>query len=186
MTTDTVRVLGFSGSLRKGSYNSATLRAALDLCPPGVTLDTFDIAPIPLYNEDVYKKGFPEPVQRLREAIAAADAVLIVSPEYNFSMPGVLKNAIDWVSRPPSQPFDGKPVGIIGASPGMLGTARMQYHLRQTLVSLNALTVNKPEVMITRCSDKFDADGNLTDDKTREMITRLLTALRDWTGQVKG
>lgn len=110
----TVRVFGFAGSLRKGSYNRMALRAAGDLLPPGMTLETFDLTPIPPYNEDVRALGFPAPVQEFRDRIAAADALLIVTPEYNYSMPGVLKNAIDWASRPPSQPFDGKPVAIMG------------------------------------------------------------------------
>ncbi|HYD30958.1 MAG TPA: NAD(P)H-dependent oxidoreductase [Azospirillaceae bacterium] len=182
---DSVRILGISGSLRKGSYNTAALNAAIHLCPEGVTIEVFDIAAIPLYNEDVREQGLPDPVQRFRDRLAASDAVLFVSPEYNYSMPGVLKNAIDWASRPPNPPFDGKPVAIMGASPGMLGTARMQYHLRQSLVFLNALPVNKPEVMISNCGTKFDAEGNLTDAKTREMITRLLTALADWTRRLR-
>lgn len=110
----TVRVLGFAGSLRKGSYNRMALRAAGELLPGGMSLETFDLAPIPLYNEDVRAMGFPAPVQEFRDKIAAADALLIVTPEYNYSVPGVLKNAIDWASRPPEQPFDGKPVGDHG------------------------------------------------------------------------
>ena len=117
----TVRVFGFAGSLRKSSYNRMALRAAGDLLPPGMTLETFDLAPIPPYNEDVRALGFPAPVQEFRDRIAAADALLIVTPEYNYSMPGVLKNAIDWASRPPSQPFDGKPVGHHGGKPGHAG-----------------------------------------------------------------
>src|ERR1700688_2330826 len=139
-----VRVLGICGSLRKGSYNRMGLNAAAELLPPGMTLETFDIAPIPLYNEDVRAAGFPKPVEELRAKILAADALLFATPEYNFSMPGVLKNAIDWASRPPDQPFNAKPVAIMGASPGPVGTGRAQYHLRQSCVFLNMLPVNKP------------------------------------------
>jgi chromate reductase len=176
-SSDKVRVLGFSGSLRKGSYNTAALRAAVALAPADVEIETFDIAPIPLYNEDVRAQGFPEPVRRFRAKIAAADAVLIVTPEYNYSVPGVLKNAIDWASRPPDQPFNDKPVAVMGASPGMLGSARAQYHLRQSLVFLNAHPVNKPEVMIAAANTRFDEAGNLTDEPTKTFIRQLLEAL---------
>lgn len=175
-----IRILGISGSLRKESFNTASLRAALQLLPEGAAIDIFDLAPIPMYNEDVRQQGYPEPVQRLRDQIAAADALLIVSPEYNYSIPGPLKNAIDWASRPPNQPFDGKPIAIMGASPGMIGTARSQYHLRQVFISLNGMLLNKPEVMISAAHTKFDAQGNLTDEATREYIKNLLSALVDW------
>ena len=181
----TVRVFGFAGSLRKGSYNRMALRAAGDLLPPGMTLETFDLTAIPPYNEDVRALGFPAPVQEFRDRIAAADALLIVTPEYNYSMPGVLKNAIDWASRPPSQPFDGKPVAIMGASPGMLGTARAQYHLRQSCVFLNMHLLNRPEVMIARCQERFDAEGRLVDEKTRQIVAQLLAALGDWTRRLR-
>ena len=117
----TVRILGIAGSLRRGSFNAATLRAAQELAPAGMTIESFDIAPIPLYNEDVRQQGFPAPVEDLRARIKAADGLLIVTPEYNYSIPGVLKNAIDWASRPPEQPFDGKPIGVMGASAGTIG-----------------------------------------------------------------
>lgn len=180
-----VRILGISGSLRKASYNTAALRAAQQLLPPDTTLDIFDIASIPMYNDDVREQGWPAPVQALREAIANADAILLSSPEYNYSIPGVLKNAIDWASRPPSQPFDGKPIAIMGATPGAIGTARMQYHLRQVFVFLNGMVLNKPEVMIGAANAKFDADGNLTDQATREHLQKMLAALVDWTRRLK-
>ena len=176
-----IKVLGFAGSLRKESYNRMALRAAEELLPDGMTLAIFDITPIPLYNEDVRQAGFPPPVQEFRDKIAAADALLIVTPEYNYSMPGVLKNAIDWASRPPDQPFDGKPVAIMGASPSMLGTGRAQYHLRQSCVFLNMFPLNRPEVMIAQAQNKFDDQGRLTDDATRKFIGDLLVALADWT-----
>src|SRR5579859_2585336 len=125
------KVLGIAGSLRKGSYNKLALRAAVELKPADMEIESFDIAPIPLYDEDLRERGFPPVVQDLREKIRSADALLIVTPEHNYSMPGVLKNAIDWASRPPQQPLNGKPAAIMGASTGRLGTARAQYHLRQ-------------------------------------------------------
>ena len=182
---ESINVLGISGSLRRKSYNTGALRAAIQLAPAGMTIETFDIAGIPLYNEDVKEQGFPAAVERLRAKIAAADALLIVTPEYNYSIPGVLKNAIDWASRPPSQPFDGKPIAIMGASPGAFGTARAQYHLRQSFVFLNGCIVNKPEVMIGSAATRFDDQGNLTDEPTRERIRNLLAALADWTRRLK-
>jgi chromate reductase, NAD(P)H dehydrogenase (quinone) len=176
----TVRILGIAGSLRRGSFNVATLRTAQELAPSGVTIDIFDITPIPLYNEDVRQQGFPTPVEDLRARIKSADGLLIVTPEYNYSIPGVLKNAIDWASRPPEQPFDGKPIGLMGASGGMFGTGRAQYHLRQCFVFLNGLVMNRPEVMIPAAQTKFDADGKLTDQPTRDFITAHLTAFKAW------
>ena len=177
--------LGISGSLRKKSYNTAALHAAQQLLPEGVAMETLDLAAIPIYNDDVREQGFPPPVERLRGKIAAADAVLIVTPEYNYSVPGMLKNAIDWASRPPNQPFDGKPVAIMGASPGVIGTARAQYHLRQSFVFLNACVLNKPEVMIGSAATRFDAQGNLTDEATRGFIKALLVSLADWTRRLR-
>lgn len=173
--------LGISGSLRARSYNTALLRTAVELAPAGVRIEPFGLAEIPIYNEDVREGGFPPPVEALRERIRAADALLIVTPEYNYSIPGVLKNAIDWASRPPTQPFEDKPIALMGASPGMLGSARAQYHLRQSFVYLNAHILNRPEIMVGSASTRFDDHLRLTDDNTREMIINLLTGLRDWT-----
>ena len=181
-----MKVLGISGSLRKGSFNSAALRAAQGLAPEGMTIDTAEIGDIPLYNEDLRSAGVPPSVERLRGQIAAADALLFVSPEYNFSVPGVLKNAIDWASRPPNQPFNEKPLAIMGASGGPLGTARGQYHLRQVLYGLNAYVLNKPEVFIGQAGTKFDEAGNLTDQTTKDFIGKLLVALAAWTERVRG
>jgi chromate reductase len=183
---ETINILGISGSLRKGSYNRMALRMAQKLVPPGATLETFDIAPIPLYNEDVKAAGFPPSVQDLRNKIAAADALLLVTPEYNYSIPGVLKNAIDWASRPPNQPFNEKPIAIMGASPGMLGSARAQYHLRQCFVFLNATLINKPEVMIAAANTKFNEAGELTDEAARKLIGELLQSLVTWVKRFKG
>jgi chromate reductase len=170
-------VLGLSGSLRQKSFNSALLRAAIALVPPGMTITPGSFAPFPLYNADVQAKGFPEPVQTLAKQIRDADAVLIVSPEYNYSIPGGLKNAIDWVSRVDKQPFDGKLIAIMGASPGRIGTARMQYHLRQSFVFLNSIVLNRPEVMVANATAMFDDQGNLTDEATRKLVGDLLKAL---------
>ena len=184
--TAPLHILGISGSLRKKSFNTAALRAAQELLPPGMTMEVFDLAPIPIYNEDVREQGFPEPVQQLRAKIAEADALLIVSPEYNYSIPGPLKNALDWASRPPDQPFDGKPIAIMGASPGGIGTARAQYHLRQLFVFLNGMVLNRPEVMIATAHTKVDEQGRLTDAASREHIGKLLHALADWTECLRG
>jgi chromate reductase, NAD(P)H dehydrogenase (quinone) len=180
-----MKVLGFSGSLRVGSFNSAALRIAKELAPDGMTIETFDLAPIPLYNEDVREKGFPPPVADFRARIKAADALLICSPEYNYSTSGVLKNAIDWASRPPDQPFDGKPIALLSASPSFTGGARAQYHLRQIFVYLNPWILNKPEVMISSAHTKFDQSGKLTDDKVREQIKGLLDALKAFTERLR-
>ncbi len=171
--------LGISGSLRQQSLNTAALRACQQALPPGVTMSLFDISAIPLYNDDVYRQGFPAPVQQLREQIQAADAVVIATPEYNYSVPGVLKNAIDWASRPPLQPFDGKPIALIGATPGGLGTSRSQYHLRQVFVYLNGQLLNRPEVFISGAQNKFDQDGKLTDTATAELLGKMLVALSE-------
>ena len=180
-----LKVLGIAGSLRKGSYNKLALRAAMELKPADMEIESFDITPIPPYDEDVRERGFPAAVEELREKIRAADALLIVTPEYNYSMPGVLKNAIDWASRPPAQPFDDKPVAIMGASAGRLGTARAQYHLRQTAVYLNMNLLNKPEVMIAGAAGAFDASGRLTDEGARKLIAELLVNLAGWTARLK-
>ncbi len=178
--SESIRILGISGSLRKASTNTGLLRAAADLLPEGMTLETFDLAPIGPYNEDVRAEGFPGPAQKLREAIASADGVLFASPEYNYSVTGVLKNAIDWASRPPEQPFDGKPVAIMGATMGLAGTARAQYHLRQMGVALNWHAMNRPEIMVAHSGGKFDAEGNLTDEETRKHLAKFLEAFRTW------
>jgi chromate reductase len=181
-----IRVLGISGSLRKGSYNTSLLRAASELLPEDMTLETFDLSPIPLYNEDVRALGFPEPVRELRERIANADALLFATPEYNYSVSGVLKNAIDWASRPPNPPLDSKPVAIMGATTGYFGTARAQLHLRQICVYCNMLPLNKPEVLVMRAQDKFDTSGRLVDETTRGFVRDILVALANWTTRLRG
>lgn len=179
-----MKILGIVGSLRSKSYNKMAMLAAGEMLPEGVTLEIAEIGDIPLYNGDVEAAGqIPEPVTRLKGQIAAADAVLIASPEYNYSIPGALKNALDWASRQGS-PLIGKPAAIMGVSTGTLGTARMQYHLRQVLVSQNMLTINKPEVFINQAASKFDAEGRLTDETTRQMVGQLVQALIDWTNRL--
>ena len=183
--TSKLSILGFAGSLRQGSYNKIILRAAQEMVPSGAHLEIFDIAGIPLFNQDLEK----EPAEKVREfkaALRAADALLIATPEYNYSMPGVLKNALDNASRPyGDNALDGKPVAIMGASVGMLGTARAQYHLRQCCVTLNMYPLNAPEVMVAQAQNKIDDQGRLTDQKTREFVAQLLEALVAWTLKLK-
>jgi chromate reductase len=174
-----MKVLGICGSLRKGSYNAMALRAAQKLVPQGMTLDIADISQIPLYNDDVRLAGEPAAVAALKAQIRAADAVLLATPEYNFSIPGVLKNTLDWMSRPPEPPFDGKVVALMGASPGPVGTARVQYDLRKVLVFMNAFTVNKPEVFISNSASRFNAEGELTDEATAKFIGDLLVSVQN-------
>ncbi|WP_394833181.1 NAD(P)H-dependent oxidoreductase [Pendulispora rubella] len=178
--SSTFRVLGIAGSLRKQSFNRALLRTAIELAPSSLTFETAEWGDIPLYDADVEAAGRPESVLRLRAQIAAADALLIATPEYNYSIPGGLKNAIDWASRPPEQPFHGKPLGLIGASGGDGGTMRSQYHWRQVAVFLNLQTLNKPEIFVRRGADKFDAAGNLTDEATRKALTQYLQSFAEW------
>jgi chromate reductase len=176
-----LKILGFAGSLRKGSYNKALLNAALEMLPENVELEIFDLEGIPLYNQDM-EREYPEKVREFKKKLREADALLIATPEYNYSVPGVLKNAIDCASRPfGDNSFDGKPVGIMSASIGMLAGARAQYHLRQSLVFLNTFPLNRPEVMVPFAADKVDGSGRLTDEKTREKIKELLESLAAWT-----
>jgi chromate reductase, NAD(P)H dehydrogenase (quinone) len=176
-----ISVLGICGSLRKGSFNMAALNTAIELKPAGMQVTVADISQIPLYNEDVYAQGFPPPVETLRQQIKAADALLFACPEYNYSMTGVLKNAIDWASRPPDQPFAGKPCAILGAAAGLAGSARAQSDLRRSMVFLDLHPLSQPEVLIFQAHTKFDANGKLTDDVARGLIGRLMTALYGWT-----
>ena len=166
------------GSLRKASYNAAVARALPALAPAGVTIQPLgSIGELPIYNADIQAEGFPAPVLAMGEAIAKADGMIFVTPEYNYSLPGGLKNAIDWLSRLPEQPFAGKPVAIQSGSPGVIGGARAQYHLRQMMVFLDATVLNKPEVMIGQIMTKVDATtGELTDEATRTFITTQLQA----------
>ncbi|MBB6018578.1 NADPH-dependent FMN reductase [Deinococcus radiopugnans] len=180
-----LKVLGVAGSLRRASYNRALLAAAQKLCPDGVTLDVFDLAPLPLYDQDLDTDAAPHAVQAFRDALWAADAMLIATPEYNHGIPGVLKNALDWASRPPQhQPLKGLPVAIMGATPSMWGTARAQAQLRQVLVFPSAVVMPQPEVLVANATGKFDAEGRLVDDATRSFVHGLMVALAAWTHQV--
>jgi chromate reductase len=180
-----ITVLGIAGSLRTASYNRAALRAARRLAPDGVALEIFDLDGIPPYNQDLEKEP-PAPVAALKGRVRAADAVLFCTPEYNYSVPGVLKNAIDWASRPHGDSaWQGKPVAVMGASVGALGTARAQYHLRQSFVFLNMYPVNQPEVMISNAAQRFDERGELTDETSARLIRQLLEALSAWTRRLR-
>ena len=174
----------FVGSLSSTSINRVLAKALISVAPDDLEFTEIPIRDLPLYSQD-YDADFPPAASALKQAIAAADAVLFVTPEYNRSIPGGLKNAIDWASRPyGDNAWEGKPAAIMGASPGILGTARAQYHLRLIMVFLNMFPINKPEVMIGNCAEKFDGDGNLTDEKTRSFIQKALISLVDWTVRI--
>lgn len=178
---DTLEVLGFAGSLRQGSLNRALLRAAAARAPAGLRIAPFELDAVPLYNGDVEARGEPPGVAAFKAAIQRADGVLMVTPEYNHGVPGVMKNAVDWASRPArGAPLGGKPVGIIGASPGITGTARGQSQLRQAFEFTNSHCMGQPELLVFRAHEKFDAAGELTDAKTAEMLVKYLEAFRDW------
>ncbi len=176
-----LRVLGFAGSLRRGSYNRALLRAAIELAPDDLAIDEFEIDEIPLYDADVEAQGDPAAVTVFKDAIRAADAILVVTPEYNYGLPGVLKNALDWASRPArDSPLNGKLAGIMGATPGRMGTTRAQLQLRQSFVFTETYAMLRPEVLVTGAREKFDADGRLADQATRDFVGRFLVAFADW------
>ena len=180
-----IRILGIAGSLRKGSYNLAALRAAQGLLPDGVSLAIFELDGIPLFNEDE-EKAPPPKVIEFKKQIREADALLFATPEYNYSIPGVLKNAIDWASRPyGDSAWTGKAGAIMGASVGSIATARAQYHLRQVCVFLNIYLLNQPEVMIGNASKRFDSSGNLTDEATIDHIRKMLVSLTEWTRRLR-
>ncbi len=184
--SEAVYILGFSGSLRQASFNTATLHAAQELKPPGMEIEIFDLALIPLYNGDVETAGYPPAVEQFKERIRASQGVLIVTPEYNYSISGVLKNALDWASRPlKDNPLARKPVAIMGAG-GMFGTVRAQLHLRQILVELNSYVLAKPEVMIMRPWEKFDPQLKLSDEKSRQQIQALLVEFQHWVQRLTG
>lgn len=182
MDSRPLTVLGIAGSLRRASLNRGLIRAAMEVAPSGIVVTGHDLGDIPLYNGDVEALGDPEPVAAFKRAIAAADALLIATPEYNHCVPGVLKNAIDWASRPArASVLTGKPMAIMGASPGRGGTARAQAHLRDGLAYTNGMVLPLPEVLVSQAGERFDADGNLTDPATGDEIHDLLVALAAWT-----
>lgn len=178
-----IRILGIAGSLRRGSLNRGLLHAARELAPPGMSIEIFDrLGELPPYNEDVDAAGKPEAVQALVDAVRAADGLLIATPEYNYSIPGLLKNAIDWVSRPPkTTPLKGKPAALMSASTGISGGMRAQYHLRQAFVFTETQAMLKPEVIIPKAMERFDADVRLVDESTRELVRGFLVSFGEWT-----
>ena len=174
-----IRLLGLCGSLRRASTNRALLRAVGECLPEGASLTIYDrLGDLPLFNSDL---GEPEPVVALKEAIAAADGLVFATPEFNYTITGVLKNAIEWASRPPSTtPLKGKPMAMVGASAGMSGSMRAQYHLRQILVYSDSPTLSQPEVLIPRAHERFDAEGRLVDESTRELLRKFGVAMIAW------
>lgn len=176
-----MRVVAIAGSLRKASYNKALLRAAQELAPERLQIEIHDLAGVPLYNEDVEAEGVPQAVLDLRQAIAAADGLLIATPEYNHGVPGVMKNAFDWLSRLPRKSvLQGKPTALMGASPGTTGTARGQSQLRQSFVFTDTPAMLQPEVLVGRAHERFDAEGRLTDQKVRDYLVLFLERFADW------
>ncbi|HET8724715.1 MAG TPA: NAD(P)H-dependent oxidoreductase [Anaeromyxobacteraceae bacterium] len=178
-------VLGIAGSLRRDSHNRALLRHAREIAPPGMAIRIWEgLGTIPLYDGDLEERGMPAPVEEMAGAIRAASAVLLVTPEYSQSIPGVLKNALDWAARPPGRsPFRGKVVAITGASPGALGTARAQMDLRRVLAAMGAIVVPGPEVLVSQADRKRDASGAYADEGTRKFLGRLLEELAAWTAR---
>ena len=176
-----LRVLGLCGSLRAGSLNRALLNASVRLAPAEMAIESFPLDELPFYNADVEARGDPPPVARLKAALQAADGLLIATPEYNYGIPGLLKNAIDWASRPPNHSvLNGKPAALMGASPGMGGTIRAQLQLRQAFVFTQTLVLLQPEVLIAKAGEKFSPDGQLTDETTRQIVSKMLLAFADW------
>jgi len=178
-------ILGIAGSLRKQSFNRALLRAAQELTPEGARMDIFELEGIPPFNQDEESTP-PAKVSDLKQQVRSADAILLVTPEYNYSVPGVLKNAIDWASRPyGDSAWNGKPVALMGATVGTVGTARAQYHLRQMFVFLNMYAVNQPEVMLSNAHKHFDQDGKLIDETAKKLMRQLLEELMSWTRRLQ-
>lgn len=181
MNGDTLRVLGLAGSLRSGSFNRALLRAARELAPDGMEIEIFELHDVPLYDFDVEQQGDPAPVEAFKRAIASHDALLVATPEYQHSIPGVLKNALDWASRPPgASVMNGKPAAILGATPGRAATARAQSDLRKVLAYSRTHLLQAPGVMIPNARSVFDDDLRLTDEDTRTKLRAMLEALDEW------
>lgn len=183
-----LRILGIAGSLRRGSYNRGLVRAAGEVLPPDTILEIYEgLGEIPPYNADVEQEGDPAPVRALKDRMRASDGLLIASPEYNYNVPGVLKNAIDWASRPPgpASALYHKPIALMGASTGNFGTARAQLSWRQTFLFTTSYVLLEPQVYVFHAADRFDADSNLKDDATKAFIKRLVNNLADWTRQLQ-
>ena len=172
-----LKLLGISGSLRAKSFNTAALQVVASVLPPATSFEIADISALPFYNADVEQHGFPAAVEMFRSKVRSADALVFAVPEYNFAIPGVLKNALEWLSRPPAPPANAKPCAMLGATVSPLGTARGQFNLRQICVSLNMIPVNTPHVDITSAVTKYDAEGRLTDPPARELIAKLVSEL---------
>jgi len=181
-----IKLLGISGSLRPQSYNSAALTVVGSVLPEGMEFEVASFDELPFYNADVEERGFPAAVESFRKKVAAADALIFAVPEYNFSVPGVLKNALEWLSRPPDPPTNGKPCAVFGASVSPLGTARGQFHFRHICVSLNMIPVNVPHVDITNAKTKFDAEGLLIDQASVDLIRQLVDDLWRLTMRLRG
>ena len=175
-----LHVIGIAGSLRAGSFNRGLLAAAPAIAPAGMTIEIADLRPIPFFDGDVEAAGLPPAVADLKARVRGAGALLIATPEYNYSVPGVLKNALDWLSRGPDSALAGKPAAVMGASPGGFGTVRAQLALRQVALGTNLLLLQRPEVHVAKAAEKFDAQGRLTDEGVRKNLAALLAALGDW------
>jgi chromate reductase, NAD(P)H dehydrogenase (quinone) len=178
-------IVGLCGSLRAASYNRMLMRLAEGVMPASMKLQALEWRDVPVFDADVLAKGMPPLVSALREQVRRADGILIVTPEYNFSIPGGLKNLIDWLSRGEDQPFAGKPAAILTASPGPVGGARVQYDLRKVLLFVNAMTLVKPEVFVGNVASKFNAEGECTDEMTRKFVTAQMAAFEAWIAAVK-
>jgi len=181
----TLDIVGLCGSLRAGSINRMALKLAGSVMPAGMALEIVELRDIPMFDGDLLAQGFPAPVQALRERLKRADGVVIATPEYNFSVPGMLKNAIDWASRGDDQPFSYMPVAVLSASPGPLGGARVQYDLRKIMQFLNGMVLAKPEIFIGNTAAKFDATGQCTDETTIKFVTAQMKAFEAWIAGVK-
>ncbi len=179
-----LKILGLCGSLRKGSINRKLMHEAAKRLPAGLVFEAAEWRDIPPFDGDLFEQGFPESVLTLRRQIAEADGVLIVSPEYNFSVPGVFKNALDWVSRGSDQPFARKPVALLSATPGPTGGARVQYDMRRILLFMNAMVLQKPEVFVGHAADKFDSQGRCSDEVTLKFLTDQMGAFKQWITEV--
>jgi chromate reductase len=180
-----LNIVGLCGSLRAASYNRMLMRLAESVMPASMKLAVAEWRDVPVFDADVLAKGFPPPVAAVRDLVRKADGILIVTPEYNFSIPGGLKNVIDWLSRGEDQPFAMKPVAILSASAGPVGGARVQYDLRKVMLFVNAMTLIKPEVFVGNAASKFNADGECTDETTRKFVTAQMTAFEPWIAAVK-
>ena len=183
--TNKIKILAFPGSLRKNSYNRMLINSLMELKPENMEIEITDLTDIPLFNGDVEDAGMPASVAAFREKVSKADGVIISTPEYNHSIPGVLKNALDWASRAPHNPFSGKPVGIMGASMGMSGTISAQENLRHVGVLLNIHAMNYPTILIRTAQDKFDSAGKLTDEKIKEDLKKFLLSFSEWVEKIK-